>query len=209
MTVLDEDKLSVYNGALRRLGSRQLASLTENREPRRVLDGAWGDNDAPRKMLEQSGWNFATRTVEGIYAPEIEPPFGFRRAFNKPTDFVRLTAMSGDDSFSRPLVHSEYVDEAGYWFTERDVLYVKYVSDSDDYGMKSAVWNESFKELLELLLAHETCERLTNSRTKKMDLWGEYHHALKVARSQDGMNDGVKFLPSGGWVRSRSQRRDS
>ena len=39
MAITNSDRLDVYNGALRRLGSRRLASLTENREPRRVLDG--------------------------------------------------------------------------------------------------------------------------------------------------------------------------
>lgn len=210
MSVLAEDKLAIYNGSLRRLGSRALASLTENREPRRVLDGIWGLNAAPVKVLEGSEWNFATRTVEGVYAPEIEPSFGFRRAFNKPDDFARLSALSGDDRFSRPLVHTEYVDEAGYWFSDRDVLYIKYNSKSESYGLKSSAWTETFKDLLELMLAYEACERLTNSRTKKADLWGEYKDMLKTARSQDSMNDGVKFPPRGSWVsaRSRSVRSD-
>ena len=32
------DQLSLYNNALTVLGERKIASLTENREPRRVLD---------------------------------------------------------------------------------------------------------------------------------------------------------------------------
>ena len=35
------DKLTVYNETLGLLGERKLASLTEQREPRRVLDGFW------------------------------------------------------------------------------------------------------------------------------------------------------------------------
>ena len=43
MAITNSDRLDVYNGALRRLGSRRLASLTENREPRRVLDDIWNN----------------------------------------------------------------------------------------------------------------------------------------------------------------------
>ena len=36
-------KLSIYNGALRAIGERRLASLTEDRASRRELDDAYDD----------------------------------------------------------------------------------------------------------------------------------------------------------------------
>jgi hypothetical protein len=38
---MSASKLKLYNDALGILGERRLASLTENREPRRVLDEVW------------------------------------------------------------------------------------------------------------------------------------------------------------------------
>jgi hypothetical protein len=58
-------RLSIYNGALRECQERKLASLSEDREPRRVLDDVWNDGDGLlRFVLRQKQWRFARRTVE-------------------------------------------------------------------------------------------------------------------------------------------------
>src|SRR3546814_10721056 len=75
-------QLSLYNGALRLCGEAKLANLTEDREPRYVLDDVW-DDGALRHCLQQGLWNFAMRTVEAEYSPSVEPSFGFRRAFDR------------------------------------------------------------------------------------------------------------------------------
>lgn len=207
MAVTDAIKLQVYNGALRRLGSRGLVSLTEAREPRRVLDDIWGpSNEVVRWALEKGEWNFAIRAVQAEYDPGIEPDFGFSRAFPKPDDFVRLAALCRDEYFQSPLVNAEYSDEATYWFADRDVIYIRYVSDDTDYGMNSAAWTESFKNLIELSLAWEASERITNSASKSDRLLRDYDRALKEARSHDAMAEGVKFRPQGSWLASRGSR---
>lgn len=204
MTVSSDVKLALYNGALRRLGSRELASLTENREPRRVLDGIWGSTDrVVKKALEKGEWNFAIRTVEGIYSTTVEPDFGFRRAYDKPDDVRRLAALSADEYFSRPLINAQYVDEAGYWFTDLDTLFVRYVSDNSAYGLNSAAWPEAFKEYIECDLAWEACERITNATAKRDRVERDRMNALKSAKSNDAMAEGVKFLPHGSWARAR------
>src|SRR5258708_823139 len=120
------DKLSLYNGALTEfLGERKLANLTENREPRRVLDEIW-DGGALRYCLEQGLWNFAMRTIQLTYSPSVEPDFGFRYAFDKPTDWVRTAALCVDEFFRCPLL--QYNDEAGFWFADIDTIYVRYIS---------------------------------------------------------------------------------
>lgn len=208
MAISPEVKLSIYNAALRHLGSRQLVSLTEERKPRRVLDGIWGpDNIIVRKALERGEWNFAIRTVLGDYNPSIEPDFGFRRAYEKPDDFRRLAAFSTDEYFRSPLTNSQYVDEAGFWFTDHDVIYIRYISDGEDYGMNASKWSESFIEYLEYSLAADACETITNSGSRRRELQAEAMAALKTAKSQDAMNEGIKFLPAGSWSRSRYMRK--
>ncbi len=202
MPVLAEDKLAIYNGALRRLGSRKLASLTENREPRRVLDDAWGDTDnLVKKGLARAEWNFAIVSVEAEYSPDVEPQFGFNRAFDKPDDFIRMAAISADPRFGFPMTARDYADEPGYWFTDHDTLYLRYVSS--DAGTVSANWPDAFRQYLECYLASEVCERLTNSRTKRQELLNDAEASLKLAKSNDSMNEGAKPLPRGSWARSR------
>lgn len=78
-------QLDIYNGALLHCGERFLASLTEQREPRRLLDRVWSSNGV-KTCLEQGQWNFAMRTIQIDYDPSIAPSFGYARAFQKPND---------------------------------------------------------------------------------------------------------------------------
>lgn len=206
MAISSDVKLSVYNDALRILGERRIASLTEAREPRRVLDDVYASGDGVRHMLEMADWNFATRSVQAEYDPSVEPAFGHRRAFSKPDDVIRLTSLAGDEFFSRPLTALQYTDEAGYWFAGWDTLYVRYVSDGDAFGFNSGAWPMSFRKLLSGYLAKESCERITNSTQKLAAADRIMRNALAHAKSRDAMDESVKFAPTGSWVASRGGR---
>lgn len=204
MAISNTDKLDVYNGALRRLGSRRLASLTEAREPRRVLDDIWNNGALVNYALERGEWNFALRSVQGAYNTGISPGFGFRRAFDKPDDFRRLAALSADEYFRIPLTAHQYTDEGGYWLSDQDTLYIRYVSSHDSYGYDSSRWTESFRYYLECCLAYEACERITNSGAKLEKVEQQMRSYLSQAKSTDAMQEGVKFPPRGAWASSRS-----
>lgn len=205
MAISNTDKLDVYNGALRRLGSRRLASLSESREPRRVLDDIWNGGALVDYALERGEWNFALRSVQGAYNASITPEFGFRRAFDKPDDFRRLASLSADEYFRIPLTAEGYSDEGGYWLSDHDTIYIRYVSSHDNYGYDSSRWTESFRYYLETCMAFEACERLTNSRSKLADIAADMRRYLSEAKSTDAMQEGVKFRPAGAWVQSRGR----
>ncbi len=135
------NQLTLYNEALLYCGQRFLASLTENQESRRLLDQVWATNGV-RACLEMGQWFFAMRTVMIDYDPSVEPSFGYRRAFAKPNDWVLTSAVCQDEFFTAPL--TRYSDEAGYWYSELDTIYVKYVSSSVNYGLNFGLWPESF-----------------------------------------------------------------
>lgn len=193
-------RLKLYNGALRILGERKLASLTENREPRRVLDDMW-DDDFTNTCLEQGMWNFATRSIELTYSPSVTPSFGYIRAFDKPSDWVRTTIISIDEYFSAPML--QYVDEAGYWRCEYDTIYVKYVSNDSSYGNDLSLWPSSFVRYFEAALAFEACDRITKSDSKRDEIRADVRRLLADARSKDAMNQPIVFPPAGSWATSR------
>lgn len=203
MPVSDEVKLSVYNDALRHLGARRLASLTENREPRRVLDDIWDNQDVVRRVLEKSDWNFAHRSAQAVADSQFVPAFGFKFAFSKPTDIVRLSAASRDPRMTSPLTSREFGDEGGVWLADTDVIYVRYVSDAPDRGLESGLWPTSFKDLVGCVMAMEAAKRITNSRADMSDLSIMVEEKLSLAKATDGFNDGPKMLPHSGWARSR------
>lgn len=202
-------RLTIYNGALLILGSRKLASITENREPRRVLDDIW-NRDGVRTCLSMGLWNFATRTAQLDYSPSIEPDFGYQRAFDKPTDWVRTAAMCEDEFFKEPLI--QYSDERQFIYADLDTIYAKWVSDSADYGGDLSLWPANFTRMVEHWFAHQACERITQGRAKKADIAADMKKALSQASSTDAMDDPTKFLPPGNWSRARHRgmtgRRD-
>lgn len=190
-------KLDVYNGTLRLCKERRLASLAENREPRRLLDDAW--DSSVRKCLQMGQWAFGTRTQRLDYTPSIEPDFGYRRAFNQPDDMVRVTAICSDEYFNCPLL--QYADERHYWYADLDTIYVRFVSDDADYGLDLSLWPESFVQYLQADLADEIVGNLTGADSAKVE------KATKKAKTQalslDAMNKPTTFPPPGSWVSAR------
>ena len=90
-------KLSLYNGALRILNTARLATLTDDRPERFILDDVY--DDSLTMMLEESDWNFAQRTVQMLATPNLRLDFGFNFGFRRPADFVRLVTLSGNGYF--------------------------------------------------------------------------------------------------------------
>lgn len=199
------DKLSVFNGALRLIGERSLASLVENVESRRVLDAAWTGNAVIKYCLEKGQWNFATRAVALPYTPSVTPAFGYRRAFEKPDDFIRTTHFCWDEYFKVPLI--DYIDVTGYWYAEPDTVYIRYVSMDTDTGLDMSLWTESFTEFVEAHLANEVAPRLTQSERKLDRVDEEFKRLLKAAASLDAMESPQNPLPKGMWSSSRGGGR--
>lgn len=194
------DKLGLYNGALRIMGERKIATLSENREPRRVLDGIW-DEDAVRYCLEQGQWQWASRTVKLEASTTVEPEFGYRWAFEKPEDYVRTVNISTDEYFNEPL--NAFSDEAGYLFSNVDILYLRFVSDHDDYGRNYELWPISFQRYVMSYLAYEGSLRLTASHSIQDRLEKQMKVRQSDAQSKDGVNRPTMFYPRGSFITAR------
>jgi hypothetical protein len=192
-------RLTLYNESLRLLGEQRLVRLDENTAARHELDAAW--TNAFRFLLESGFWNFATRTVRLIHDPDVEPVFGYDYAFLKPDDWVRTTQISIHPDFADPLV--EFEDEAGYWHTHHDTIYVRYVSNDEDYGANEGAWPISFEKALAAYLAFEVCLVINNNKSDRNDLFQLYEKRLREAKSRDAMNERTRPLPVGKWRRSR------
>lgn len=204
-------KLTLYNGALRMLGQRKLASLTENRLSRRTLDDIW-DEGAIDACLEQGLWKFATRSIELDYNPSEEPDFGYPRVFNQPDDFIRTVAVCQDAYFKIP--NEDYQQEASLFFASVDVLYVRYVSNDSSYGGDYSLWPVSFVNYVQSYMAYMACDALTQGTTKKQELERTMRMYLIDARSKAAMEEPTKNIPDGRWVQARrgirwGSRRDT
>lgn len=204
-------RLKLYNAALLLCGEASLASLTENRKPRRLLDTVWDDNGVGY-CLEQGQWQFAMRTQQIDYDPDSSPPFGYRRAFNKPDDWVSTQAVCSDEFFRVPLLN--YADEVDFWYADIDTIYTKFVSSSDDYGTDLTRWPASFCDYVSAYFASKIIIDLTSDEKKVGFLMGtpgdvdggELGRRLKVAKSRAAMTQPERFPAPGSWNQARFGR---
>lgn len=193
-------RLEVYNEALLICGERSLASLSEAVEPRRLLDHVW-NNEGVRHCLEAGQWRFAMRTIELDYTSTIAPTFGLRRAFVKPTDWVVTSALCGDEYFKSPLL--DYVDEAGYWYSDIDVIYVRYVSNDSLYGGDLTKWTAKFGDFVAAHFASKIILKITSDEEKRESVMKYRKRMLLEAKNVDAMAEPTRFPPSGSWSNAR------
>lgn len=190
-------QLTIYNDACVHLGERQLASLAENNEIRRVFDLVWPG--ARKYCLEHGHWKFAQRTSALSYSGSITPTFGYARAFDKPTDMVKLSRMCADEFFTIPV--TQVVEENSLWFTNIDTLYISYVSNDTAYGYDYSLWPETFSLFVSLYLALRAAPRI--SKMDLRDLREQFRLAKEDAQAKDAVQGATQFLPRGEWVQSR------
>ena len=197
-------QLGLYNEALRLIGERKLLSLSENREPRRVLDDIW-DGGAVNYCLEQGLWNFAMRAVMIDASTTSIPAFGYTNAFDKPNDHIRTAGVADDEFFNAPL--TAYMEEVGFWFASVDPLYVRYISNASSYGNDLTRWPQTFTKYVAAYLASEAVLTLTQNTDKQKVILALMVRRLADARSKDAMAEATSFMPQGGWTTARGSGR--
>ena len=200
-------KLQLFNQALLICGERSIASLTEDRESRRLLDEVY-DSGGISRCLEMGQWTFAIRTVQIDSDPDIEPEFGYSKAFNKPTDWVSLSALCSDAYFKQPLL--DYVDESDYWYSDTDPIYARYVSNDEEYGGDMGLWTQTFFDYVAAHFAGKIILKLTADKGRLDAILdpksGIEARRLLTARNKDAMAKPTLFPPEGSWSGSRRGR---
>lgn len=196
------DRLAIYRAACRLLGEQRVASLSEVNPTRLALDDAW--RETGDWLLARGLWNFALRTVELTQDDDIEPLFGYQYAFSKPDDWVRTASISDEGTFREGLLN--YSDEADYWYADCDPLYVRYVSDDDEYGWNVGAWRQPFAKAFATRLAFECGLPITGDKSNRNDMEALAERRLKEAKTLDAVDERVQASPTGRLVRSRYGR---
>ena len=195
-------QMSVFNKALRWLEERSLASLSEQREPVRLLNNEW--QDAVQTCLEKDYWKHAIR--ESQFSPDVNrtPNFGFLWAFTKPTDWVSTFQVSDNPAYD-PL-HRRFTDQNNVWYADSNPLYVRYVSNDPDYGWNLALWRAGFTEYVAAYLAWLLAPRTKQWQQKVDAIEKILRKAEARAIAQDAMQGPPGKPPYGTWVTSRAPR---
>lgn len=201
------DRLALYNIACYAIGERRLASLTEDREARHRLDEVWQRGQGGIKYaLEQGYWNFAMRAVKMDASTSVEPEFGFQQAFEIPEDFVRLNMISSDEYMSYPL--TTYEIEGDYIYCEVDPLYLRYISDHNDYGGDLGRWPETFTTWFGTWLGLQIAPSAENDID--LEALRKLEKRLRIdARSKDAQMEPPRWPPLSSWAQARLGRAGS
>jgi hypothetical protein len=198
------DRLSIYNDALLICGERALATLSDNVQSRILLDQVWNQNGVLR-CLEDGQWFFAMRAEMIDLDPNIHTQFGYPNAFAKPSDWVLTSQVSTDEFFRVPL--TRYVDEAGYWYSDLQTIYVRFVSNDPAYGMNLAGWPQTFHDFVAAHFASKVILKLSSDAAKLKEVMDIRSNYLMIAKSRSAMAEPTKFPPPGSW--SSARRRGS
>lgn len=196
------DKLSLYNLALAHLRERRVAALSEQREPKRVLDDLYAQEVA--YCLERKLWNFGYRAEQIDASTTLTPTFGFLFAFKIPDDWIRTRRLSATPTFDPPLF--QVMEEAGYWYANLTPIFVQFNSSDGGYGMNLGKWPASFTDYVSKRLARVAAGRIAGKEellAGPQGLIKEEERAYKIAAANCAMNEAVGFQPQGSWVRSR------
>jgi len=195
-------QLGVYNKALRWLEERPLGSLTENREPRRLLDSEW--SDAVLTVLYDAYWLHAIRNVKVDASANEVPQFGYKYAFPKPPDWTKTYLVADNEIFDPPL--RRYDDLNNVWYSDISPIYVKYVSSDPDWGWNMSLWTPGFSEYLGIHLAWLLCPRVKQWSQKMEELEKRKEMIRRRAIAKDAMDLPPRSMPVGTWVQSRAPR---
>lgn len=208
-------RLQLYNDALLLLGERAITALTDVSQSRSLLDTVWTDGGV-NLCLEEGQWEFAMRTIRIDYDPGITPSYGYARAFDKPTDWILTSAVCTDEFFRVPTLR--YVDESGFWYSDLDQLYVRYVSNDTAYGMNLALWPQTFADFVAAHFATKIILQVSNDPGKlklfinpENSLHSIRGRALLNAKSRCAMASPTQLRAQGNWAVARTRgvaRRD-
>ncbi len=201
---MSTSKLEIYNAALIICGERILSSLTEDRKPRRLLDQVW-DNDGVEACLERAQWKFAMNSVKLDYDTSVTTDFGYKRSFAKPSDWVLTSAVCSDEFYTAPLIH--YTDENDFWYSELDIIYVKYVSNATDFGLDLSLWPATFNKFVSAYFASEIVLGLSQDMELADRVEKRLIRTMKLAKSNDAMAGPQQFPAPGRFVNSRYRGR--
>lgn len=145
------DKLALYNDALLLIGQRQLASLTEDREPRYRLDGAFS-RDAVNYCLELVKPNFASKTA---VLTSFTPGATFNNSFTLPNDYVAVITPFSDKKLDQEI--NRYIIEGDQLLCDYETVYLRYTAEAEDISK----WVPSFFRVVGAYLGREIATRLS------------------------------------------------
>lgn len=192
-------KISIWNMALGFLGTRTVASESEN-TPEAIQCGLYWDS-ARRQALRDYPWNFAQRRA--WLAPMVMPS-GWEReyshAYALPVDCLKaIKVLHGQRAESRFVLVHDAARVNTVLLTNADKALLHYTSDVEQVH----VFDDLFKVVMGRKLAALLCVPLIKASTSKLtELEQLYRDALAGATGANA-SEGTAQVATDSWLTSR------
>lgn len=182
-------KNEIANKMLFKVGEARVSNVETDPSTRAVIINEsfdlWRD-----ELLVSYPWNFAIKRTQ-LAKDAVAPAWGFSNAFTLPSDYLHLLHIDGDP---------EYQIEGGKILTDEGApLKIKYVQRVTATGN----FHPLFSEALAAHGAVEICEKLTQSNTKKKNLYAEREEIIKRAFAIDAIENPPQRRRDDEWLLSR------
>lgn len=195
--------VDIANSALTKLGEARIMSLTDNVKPAREINAIFTlRRDA---LLRAYNWNFAMKRAQ-LSALTDGPDWGYSYAYQLPSDCLRMVQVndyyvipgygdfiSGPDAEPYKIEGQNIVTDFG---APLKVRYVRRVTNSGEF-------DAAFCECFAADLAHEACESITQSTTKKESLKEGKREAVLLAIRANAIELPPGLIPDDSWMASR------
>jgi len=159
------DKLALYNNALTLIGQRTLTGLTEDREPRYLLDAAY-DLDAIAYCLEIVKPVFSRKTIaSNSTTPSSE--HGLDNVHTLPADYITVVGVYSDEKLDEASKISRFIIEGNELACEYADIYLRYVSG--DHVTSFTNWSPSFSNVVSSFLASQICFKLNPKQVEAIN----------------------------------------
>lgn len=157
------DQLALYNNALLIIGQRRLKNITEDREPRHLLDDAY-DLGAIEYCLEVVKPVFARKT-KVISSTTTSSEHDLDNVYTLPSDYQSVVGVYSDSKLDQEV--SRYIIEGNTLSCEYQTIHLRYISN--DYVTAFTNWSQAFTRVVSAFLAREISVKLAPNRTEEID----------------------------------------
>lgn len=180
------------------VGTERLTTLTDNVPQRYALDAVYAG--VLQLMLKRGIWLFALKTDQ-LTKEVTAPEFHRQHAYAKPDDFVRLARIGLDARMDVELMN--YRQDGDFFYADQDPIFMQYVSNDDAFGGDLERYPEAYTQAVAAELAYQSLLPISKDRGDRADLYKIKAQALDLSRRQDAVDEPVKTLPTGRFVRAR------
>lgn len=174
------DTLTIWNRALHYAGELRVSSLTEESVNGRLLRDVYEEDK--KAVLEMHSWKFA-RTLVELAELGTAPAFGYTKAFQLPSDFIRIVYFNNIDPQYREKKYFEINGQEIH--TSQDSAKITYIKDVVSPG--------SFTPAFVDALARHLCRTICYTRTKSQPFLDRadalFDKALAKAKRSDSAGD--------------------